>query len=258
MHHCHRVIVALLVCLAWALPARAQGVIDPYTLFPAAGGGYTPQAVDCAGGNYLTFDSVTGMTDTDSGSIFGMVFRTPTVWSDSSLVMLYHSPIGQKAALFSGSDTTSPRSLQFIFRDNGGSEYYSGYTTTTFALDTEYAILFSWRQGVGGEMWVNGAEETVTSLINVTSWAANNSHSFQLCSYAGAAVYLFNGQVGPLWWSNEVADIDASYWAQYFDGSNQPLENGNNAEVWMKWDDYTSSGSGTASITNSGTTLGNW
>jgi hypothetical protein len=147
--------------------------------------------------------------------------------------------------------------LSFRFQDQGGVVVWEGTTTTSFAAGTKHSFLFSYSKNVRATLWVDGAEETIVSETVNNNFIKNND-SLILCNNFGATSP-FNGRLASFWLSEvDTGAVDASVWGAYFDGSGNPEDAANSAAIWFDWTDYANHGSGSVSLTNHSTTLGDW
>ena len=117
-------LLAALLCL-FGGSARADGlVIDPFTTFPAAGGSYTPQAIDCASSAYVDLGA-TGLGTSSTGFTFAAAFEVAASPSDGAL---FYRAGSDRMHFWWNSDGT----VEFYIKDNGGNIGWQWQSTVDF------------------------------------------------------------------------------------------------------------------------------
>lgn len=238
----------MIAALFLASPAKAQGVVDGYSPWSAAVSGYTPQAIDCASSAYIDLGA-TGLSTSSTEFTFGAAFEVAASPADGAL---FYRASSDRTRFWWNSDGT----IEFYLKDNTGTVAWQWQSSSTFSAGTKGAILLTYSKNTAHEVWIDGSAETGTD-VTLSDRFVDESRAAIVCSGYGSTDP-WNGRMGSLWYSNVYADIDTTEWAKYFDGSGNPKNSANGADIWLNWSDYADHGSIGVTVTNHGTSEEDW
>lgn len=154
---------------------------------------------------------------------------------------------------------SSDRRLKVDLYNSTPTIVWSAVSTTVLAAGTKYRIGISYSDGVRGQIFIDGVEET---LFSETDNGGNINFSlhgpYALGGIPWTDANYLKGKIGPFWLKNSSSDLNST-WANYYTGGDW-VDAANGAVLRHKWDDYIDDANGlTWSVQGTGTpTLEDW